>query len=206
MRGSFVILHLELDTIKGFLEHVDWEAGAEISDVLARNELGEFEDADDFDNALYPPSTRQEMTARAVYYEVNALVKRELQTSAHSVWLKSAKHRGPKHLDFNALTPEAIRSLKLVSDLSFGDTVRLIEEEHQIKIKDLEGGADFLKMREMVNAFKHRGGLIDFRKQDPKDINFVEHYRVDVEQAYAAIDRAYVFIKALWAATGRTPT
>jgi hypothetical protein len=206
MRGSFVILHLELDTIKGFLEHVDDEAGTEIRDVLARNESGEFEDEDDFDNALYSPLTRQEIAARAVYYEINALIERELQHSAHRSWVESAKHRGPKLLDFNALTLESVRSLKLISDLPFGDIVKLIEENHKIKIKDLDGGEEFLKMRDMVNAFKHRGGLIDFRKQNPKDINFVERYKADIEQAYGAIDRASEFIKALWAATDRTPS
>jgi hypothetical protein len=58
----------------------------------------------------------------------------------------------------------------------------------------------------MVNAFKHRDGLIDFRKQQPKDINFVERYKADVEQAYVAIDKARAFIKALWKATDRAPS
>jgi hypothetical protein len=206
MKGNFVILHLQLDTIKGFLEHVDEEASTEIRDVLARHELGEFEDEDEFDNALYSPLTRQEIAARAVYYEINALIERELQHSAHRSWLKSAKYRGPKQLDFDALTLESVRSLKLISDLSFGDIVKLIEEDHKVKITGLDGGEEFLKMREMVNAFKHRDGLINFRKQNPKNINFVERYKADIEQAYAAIDRAYVFVKALWAATDRTPS
>ena len=60
---------------------------------------------------------RQEIAVRAVYYELNALIERELQRSAHRPWLDSPKHRGLKQLDFNSLTLESVRSLKTIEDL-----------------------------------------------------------------------------------------
>lgn len=159
MKGSYVVLQIEFDAIRNFLEHVDREAGVEIQNVLERNDAGEFEeDVDDLENALYGPVMPQEIAARAGYYELNALVERELHTSAYRAWLASTKHRGPKSLDFANLTLVSIRSLKMVQDLPYGKVVGLIEEEYQITVKDLDGGAAFLKTREMVNAFKHRNG------------------------------------------------
>lgn len=206
MNGNNILLRIELDAIRDFLEHVDIDAGAEIRDVFARNDQGEYEDIDDFENALFNPLMRQEIAARAVYYELNALIERELQYSAHPPWLESNKHRGPKSLDWNNLTLDSIRSLKIVQDLSYKEIVKLVEEAYHIKIENLAGGEAFRKMREMVNAFKHRGGLIDFRKQEPKDMNLVQRYEADIEQAYEAIENAYIFVKVLWEATGRTPS
>lgn len=206
MKGSYVVLQIELDAIRNFLEHVDREAGVEIQNILERNDAGEFqEDLDDLENALYGPVMRQEIAARAVYCELNALVERELQCCAYRAWLASTKHRGPKSLDFANLTLDSVRSLKMVQDLRFGPIVRLIEEKYQIRVEDLDGGGTFLKTREMVNAFKHRNGLVDFRKEVSTRINFMEHHKADIEQAYEAINNAHVFIEALWKATDREP-
>lgn len=184
MKGSYIVLQIELGTIRNFLTCVDNEAGAAMKNIFAQNDLGEFEDVDDFENALYDPLMRQEIATRAVHYELNALMERELQYSAYRPWLESTKHRGSKSLNWNKLTLDSVRSLKMIQDLPFGEVVRLIEETFKIKIRDLAGGEVFLKMREVVNAFKHRDGLIDFRKQESKDINFVDRYKVDIEQAY----------------------
>lgn len=206
MRGNYLLLHIELDAIRNFLKHTDDEAGAEIRSVFGRNDAGEYKDIDDFENALFQPLTRQEISARAVYYELNALMERELQASAHLPWLESEKHRGPKTLDWDNMTLDSVRSLKMVEDLRFGEVVNLIEEKYRIRIKDLGGADTFLQVREMVNSFKHRKGLIDFRKQEPKDIKFFAHHKADIEQAYLTIDKTYIFITALWKATGREPS
>jgi len=205
MNGNYVALQIKLEAIRSFLEHVDREAGDEIIGIDERNDSGEFEDEDDFDNTLFFPVMRQDIAARAVYSELNALIEYELHISAHGTWLDSTKHRGRKFLDSNNLTLKSIRELKMVSDLPFGEIRKLIEEKYKIDIKELDGGEAFFKMREMVNAFKHRNGLIDFRKQEAKDIKLVERHEADIEHAYEAIDTAKVFIKALWLATGREP-
>ncbi|MBK7782547.1 MAG: hypothetical protein IPJ58_17580 [Ardenticatenia bacterium] len=206
MRGNYIILSIELDAIRDFLDHVDREAGADIESIFLRNDSGEFEDVDDFGNALYGPITRQEIAARAVYYELNGLIERELQRSAHLPWLESAKHRGPKSLDWNRLTADSVRSLRMIEDLPYREVVMLVEHAYDIRISDLDSGSTVLKMRETVNAFKHRDGFVDFRKQEPKDINFFERHKADVEQAYAAIDKARAFVVALWKLTDRAPS
>jgi hypothetical protein len=206
MKGSYVVLHIEFEAIRNFLEHVNRDAMIEIQKVLERNDAGEFEDIDDFDNALYGPVMRQEIATRAIYYELNAIIERELQKSAHHPWLKSNKHDGPKGLDLNNLTSKSIRSLKMIEDLPYREVVKLIEKEYRIKLQSLEGGEAFLKMRTMVNAFKHRNGLIDFRNLPLKDFKFPEHYQADIDRAYEFIDTSFAFITALWQATDRQPT
>ena len=83
MKGSYVVLCIRLEAIRNFLEHIKNEAETEIQAVLARNESGEFQELDDLDNALDHPIARQEIAARAVYYELNALIEHELQRLAH---------------------------------------------------------------------------------------------------------------------------
>jgi hypothetical protein len=205
MAGSYIILGIELNAIRNFLEHVDKEARTEIQSVIEINESGDFEGMDDFDNALYHPLMRQELAARAVYHELNALIEHELQKSAHGPWLESTRHKGPKGLDFVNLTAESVRSLKMIQDLPYPQLVTLIEEKYRVKLTELEGAAAFLKMREMVNAFKHRHGLIDFRKREFKDFKFPENHQAEIDHAYEMIDMALAFIKALWQATNREP-
>lgn len=205
MEGSYVVLQIEFDAIRNFLDHVNREAMDEIKSVHEQNEVGAFEDFDDFDNALYNPMMRQEIAARAVYYELTSLIERELQKSAHPPWVESAspKHRGLKGLDWNNLTSESIRSVKMIQRVSFPDIQQLIEETYGIELRHLKGGDAFFEMREMVNAFKHRQGVIDFRKQPLEGFRFPEHYQADVDRAYEFINAAWTFIEALWQATDR---
>jgi hypothetical protein len=203
MKGSYVVLQIRLDAIRNFLDHVKNEAESEIQAVLARNESGEFQELDDLDNALHHPIARQEIAARAVYYELNALIEHELQVSAHLPWLESDKHRGPKGLDLNNLTVKAVESLKMIQDVSFSSITRLIESKYSIKLRELEGGEAFFKMRQMVNAFKHRNGLVDFRKQADQYLRFPQYHQPEIEEAFAAINNADAFVLALWQATDR---
>src|SRR5438477_2611258 len=134
MKGSYVVLQIRLDAIRNFLERVKNEAESEIQAVLARNESGEFQELDDLDNALFHPIARQEIAARAVYYELNALIEHELQDSAHLPWLESDKHLGPKGLDLINLTVEAVQSLRMIEDVPFSNITTLIESKYRIPL------------------------------------------------------------------------
>ena len=79
---DLVILHLRLMAIKSFLERVLASVDEEYGQVFNRNEEGEYEDYDDFMNALYLPMEAEEIALRAVYYELNALVESNLQDLA----------------------------------------------------------------------------------------------------------------------------
>ncbi len=203
MNGSYVVLQIRLDAVRNFLQQVKAEAETEIQTVLARFEAGQFDELDDFDNALHNPIARQEIAARAVYYELNAFIEHELQISAHLSWLESDTHRGPKGLDLNNLTVNAVESLKMIQDVPFSDITKLIETKYAITLRELEGGEAFFKMRRMVNALKHRDGLVDFRKQADQFIRFPQYRQPEIEEAFGAIKNADAFVSALWRATNR---
>jgi len=204
---SYIVLDIELSVIKNFFDHVLQESGEEIEQIIRQYEEGNFDELDNYYNALFYPITRQEIAIRAVLYEITALVENELQSSAYQPWLLSEKHKGPKS---SAELPESsarrIQSLKMVSDLKFGEIRTLIEQHYQIKIDELPGAKLILNIREIINAFKHRKGLKDFRKLNCPQVTFPEFYRQEVETAYDAIKQTQIFIKALWKVTNREPT
>ena len=203
MKGSYVVLRIRLEAIQNFLKHVKHEAETEMQAFLAKNESGEFQELDDLDNALHHPIARQEIAARAVYYELNALIEHELQRSAHLAWLESDRHLGPKGFDLNDLSVVSVESLKMTQDVPFGKITKLIESKYGIRLRELEGGNDFFKMRQIVNAFKHRDGLVDFRKQADQYIRFPQYHQSEIEEAFGAIKTAEAFVLALWRATDR---
>lgn len=203
MKGSYVVLRIRLEAIQNFLEHIKSEAETEIQSVLATNESGEFQELDDLDNALHHPIARQEIAARAVYYELNALIEHELQRSAHLAWLESNRHPDAKGFDLNDRSAVSVESLKMIQDVPFGKITKLIESKYGIRLQDLEGGNDFFKMHQMVNAFKHRDGLVDFRKQADQYIRFPQYHQSEIEEAFGAIKTAEAFVLSLWRATDR---
>jgi hypothetical protein len=204
---SYIVLDIQLSAIKNFLDHVLQESGKEIEQVVRQYEEGNFDELDDYYNALFYSASRQEIAIRAVLYEITGLVEHELQSSAHQAWLLSEKHKGPKSLvELPESSARGIRSLKMVSDLKFPEVQTLIEQYYQIKIDELPGAKLLLQIREIVNAFKHRKGLKDFRKLNSPQVTFPEFYKPEVETAYDAIEQAQIFIKALWKATNREST
>ena len=57
-------------------------------------------------------------------------------------------------------------------------------------------------MRKKINAFKHRKGFKEFRKNEEfkkeKTVNIFERYELNRKDAYQVIEDAKVFIKAFW--------
>ena len=94
----------------------------------------------------------------------------------------------------------------MVSDLNISEVKKLIEQHHKIKIDELPEAKHLLNIRKIVNAFKHRNGVKDFRKLNTPQITFPEFYKPEAEAAYDAIEQAKIFIGALWKATNREPT
>jgi len=206
--AELISLQIRICDLKDFFDHVVLHCGADIVDVERRREAGEFEELDDYENALYAPFARQEIAARAVYYEINALIEKELQQSATPAWLESDKYTGPKRLvECRDPAPEALRDIRTIEDLRFGEILKLIKKKYGVDVRDLEGAQVVFRVREIVNNFKHRDGVVDFRKtEDPlRNMLRFERHRVDIEEAYDALDGAYRFIRALWKATDREP-
>lgn len=203
---SYIIRNIKLETIKNFLDAVLQESGKEMDQVSRQYEEGYFDDIDDYYNALFHPMSRQEIAVRAVLYEITALIESELQGSAYQAWSLSKKHKGPKSLFELSDSNGGVKTLKMVSDLNISEVKKLIEQHHKIKIDELPEAKHLLNIREIVNAFKHRNRVKDFRKLKTPQITFPEFYKPEAEAAYDAIEQAKIFINALWKATNREPT
>lgn len=198
---NYLLLELELRMIKHFLDNVCQGCGQEIEQIEQKNEEGYFNDFGCYENAISYPLIRQELAIRTVYYELAAIIEHELQECAYPAWHASKKHKGPKTLFEVADSPERDRlCLRMISDWKFPEINKLIEEYYQIKIEQLLGKQNIAKIREIVNSFKHRKGIKDFRKTGSHKLKIGEQYRPTIEEAYDAIKQTHVFIKALWVA------
>jgi hypothetical protein len=77
-----------------------------------------------------------------------------------------------------------------------------IEQKYNIKLDILPGFKRLKIMRGKINAFKHRKGFKDFRKNEEfkkgKTVNIFERYELNRKGAYQTIEDAKIFIKAFW--------
>jgi hypothetical protein len=185
MRPNHVRLEAKLGFLRDFLDHVVAECEAEYENIMRRNEEGDFPEYGHLESATDYPFMRVAIAARAIYYEVNSLLESVLQGVAEDPWLESGKHR----------------SGKTVRDLRFGQLVRLVEGAYGIALSDVEGWSELCEIREAVNSFKHREGFVHLRRQPPDEVRGALRHKVDVEQAYEALETARGFTKALWKVT-----
>ena len=206
MPKSYIILDIELDRIKNFFNHVIEESDREIIEIIRDYENSKIEHFDDYNNALFFPLGRQEIAIRAVLYEITAYVEHELQDAASNPWFASRKHKGPKSLvDLPHITPQSVSKMKSHTDLNFGQIKLLIEDYYKFKIDALPGAKLILEIRNMVNAFKHTKGLVDFRRKDLSKFFIPEYYKPEKRKAYESIKQARKFIISLWKATNQEP-
>jgi len=191
-----------LESIRHFLEHVVQAASEELKDIEEKNATGAFPEFADYEHALDYPLLRVEIASRAVLYEVTALVEYSVYEAAHHAWLGSPNRKGPKTLlQLPDPVSESLSSLRMVTDLRFPDVVALFEAHYEASVRTLPGWGVFSQARDIVNAFKHTNGFIDFRKVPLEEARIGVRYLVGADQARAAIAAAQSFLTALYAAT-----
>lgn len=198
--GNYISLDIEIQAIKGFLTKTLEAVDVESKTICKQEEAGQFTGIDDFSNALFAPLEREAIAIRAVFYELNALVEWELQNVASLAYQDSTKFKPPKSFtDISSL--DEVSRVKLVYDLQFGKVCELIEDCYKISLSQLSGFEQFQFVRQSVNAFKHRKGFKDFRRD--KGAELLEQFRLNRENAYQAIESSRAFLRALWQAVGR---
>jgi len=177
----------ELKIIKNFLDRNIKLVGEELSDIFKREEAGEFcHYLEEFENECYIPVQCEQIVIKAVFNEVNALIEWVLYGFATLPKEKQSKNM----------------KIKLVFDMSISEVCSSIEQKYNIKLDILPGFKRLKAMRKKINAFKHRKGFKDFRKNEKfkkgKRVNILERYELDRKEAYQTIEDAKVFIKAFW--------
>jgi hypothetical protein len=194
--SSYIALDIELEAIKSFLDKTLVTADTEIAVICEQEEAGEFRNGiDDFANALFNPMQQEKIAIRAVFYEINALVEWHLQNLAIEAYANSDRHiKTPRFL--GDVPAQQISRIKFVSDLPFGEIRRLIEQHYAINFRDVPSFTGIQRMRETVNAFKHRKGFKDFRKYP--EVKLGEEFKPGRAEAYKAINEARIFLRAMW--------
>ncbi len=175
---NYVTLHIELQAIKDFLNKTLDAVDFETANICKRKESGEFLNTDDFSNVLFAPMEREAIAIRAVFYEINSLIEWELHNLA------------AKDVPIDKAT-----SIKFVCDMPIGKVQDLIERYYKINFSDMPSFTEVQQIRRTVNAFKHRNGFKDFRRDKVSKIP--DKFQPSRENAYQAIDAASIFLKAL---------
>ena len=183
---NLITLDIELNAIRSFLITVSDAASSEYSKIQIISNAGEFNNYDDEENALFIPMMWEEIACRATLGELNALVEWELHNMAIIPFSKIEK---------------ASKSCKqkLVSDLSFGCVIKLIQKYYQIRINEIDSYNDVKTIRNKVNSFKHRKGFKNPLKDRCKI--FPERFEVSRSEAIRNIDSVREFLKDLWSKT-----
>ena len=197
---NLIIVQIQLDLLSNFLDRVTAEAGQELDSIEDRRLAGDFPSFGDYEQAIDFPLARIQIAARAVAYELVALVEGELHQLAREPWLASSAHKGPKNIQqLSRINPETLTKLRMVSDLPFDEVVALIVDRFGIALADLEGWSAIRELRDAVNAFKHRRGF-----KHPRDINwwskdgtFGQRYAINHDEAAKAIGDVASFFRAL---------
>jgi predicted DNA-binding protein YlxM (UPF0122 family) len=177
----------ELKIIKNFLDRNIKLVDEELSEIFKCEEAGEFcHYLEEFENECYIPLQCEQIVIKAVFNEVNALFEWVLYGFATLPKEKQSKNM----------------KIKLVFDMSISEVCSSIEQKYNIKLDILPGFKRLKAMRKKINAFKHRKGFKDFRKNEKfkkgERVNILERYELDRKEAYQAIEDAKVFIKAFW--------
>lgn len=191
---NFIVIDIELQAIKDFLNNTLKAVDSEIAIICKRKESGEFHGLDDFSNALYNPMEHEAIAIRAVFYEVNSLIEWELYNLAAESYHLSAQNTSTQSIRD---VPKDKTKKKFVYDITPREKVYgLIEQHYKINFSDIPGFTEVDCIRQTVNAFKHRKGFKDFRRDKVSKIP--EKFQPSRENAYQAIDDASTFLKALW--------
>jgi len=183
---NYIIIIEELKTIERFLDKNIRLVNEELSDISKRKESGEFcHYPEEFENERYVPLEYEQIVIRAVFNEVNALIEWVLYSFAE---LSEKYFKNKK--------------IKFVYDMLISEVCSSIEQIYNIKLDILPGFKRLKIMRKKINAFKHRKGFKDFRKNEEfkkgKTVNIFEQYELNRKDVYQVIEDAKIFIKAFW--------
>jgi len=141
--------------------------------------------------SLYGPQTDVQVAFRAVYYETASILENELQLIAYRVSM-------PKQ---NSASPELYGDSEKTIGMKYQKCCNRIEKALQLKLSELPGADTVSHIREVVNSFKHRNGLVD-KNPSNSGMRIPLHHTINAEDVRRSIDHTQQFLSALHKATG----
>lgn len=165
------LFDFELNGLREFIAY-SWDKSEAITYELDED-IVEYE----FEKLL----NKQKLSIKLVYYELNAIIERELCECATYAWKDQFKPTKP------------------IDKLGIDKIIKLIENKYNIKMSNIENYDYVFDLRQTVNSIKHRQGFVDFnKKQDSGNIKSSIRHKLTIESAHQAIDRVRSFVFSLW--------
>lgn len=181
----WMLIYEDLDVIKHFIRNHLQLIDTEYEAIMLREELDEFKDSDERDDALSLLMHEEAIVLRAVYYELSSLI--EFNMRLISTELIDAE-KGLEQRQANSI------NIFFNPQFSIGKLIDKIKDATGLDITGIEGYDILHQIRTSLNAFKHRGGL-----KGPKDMStvFPEYFKIEREEAFEAIEKVSKFLEQL---------
>lgn len=194
-------LSIKLDSIRHFFERNLKDVDAEFSQIDSNWDESQAETEDDYGNLMYRSMKREEITLRATYYELNALIEHHLQEFTQEAYWKSENHASTPKTIFD-VNEDELTKIKFVTDLKINEIQRLIETDYDFSFNRIPQHSTVLQIREIANSFKHRRGFKDFRHD--RKAHLTERHELNRNDARAAIESTSQFLVEVYRMVTRT--
>lgn len=152
MHISPLLEEMKLHFLDDFARWITEGITREWNAIEHRAENGEFPDSENIESAMDYPLIREKYAAQAILHLLNTLVDEQLRYMAEAITEFQPPPTRPRW-----------RSEK-ISNLSFRELKKIIEESYHIKLSALDGWNDYILIRNIDNASKHRSGLKHLRE------------------------------------------
>lgn len=183
-----ILLDIELEAIRRFLERVFKSADEDYIDAARRNELGEFETIDDWENAYWGALSSEQLAIRGAMGELNALIEWEVQFVA---------------IKLDDVKMSLHEKRQFIWDMKWDQLCKRINKGYNVDVSSMNSYQEVIEIRRAVNAFKHRQGFRDPRRDPMDESTFPpDRYNIDRNGAIQFTYSARRFLLALWDATG----
>lgn len=141
--------------------------------------------------SLYGPQTDIQVAFRAVYYEAASILENELQLIAYRVAIPK---QNPESSELHGDSDKTI-------GIKYGECCDRIEKALRLKLSALPGAETVSQLREVVNSFKHRKGLVD-KNPSNSGMCIPLRHNINTADVRKSIDHTQQFLSALHNATG----
>jgi hypothetical protein len=195
----------QINVLRDLLTRTKQAHEAEVIDFYMV-EVNEDESAKSFRG--FSITERYYISLRAVLYELNILLERQMQLLTLEAWMFSNRPKDKVNYEDTGIDTDIIiddsKRYELISDLKWAELVKLFEGYYHIKLEEINLYKEVIQVRKIVNSLKHADGRKDTRKQPPPasllelfDTTYmIEHDLVakSIENLHGFLSAAYEFV------------
>lgn len=192
MTFSPLLEEMKFHFLADFTTWIQEGVGRDFSKLAQRAEEGAFAEYEDYEAAMDYPLLRAKYGAEAILHLLNALVDEQLRNIAEV----------STDFTFDPGSPKL--PAERISRLRFEDLIKMIERRIGMSLTDLEGWAEYQRIRTIVNALKHSAGRRPFSDVLNEGGNIGDlSYDVTMDEAKAGIAASLKLVRNLFSVLGQ---